>query len=61
MLVPFILANCICDNMSTLNHNDLKVTGALLTWIQNKQEAAGFLVSGFTIPKYSNNFLPDIS
>ena len=40
------------------------MTGALLAWMQNKQEAAGFLVSGSAphkySPKYPPNFLQNI-
>ena len=50
-------------NLFVTNFN-FQVTGALLAWMQNKQEAAGFLVSGSAphkySPKYPPNFLQNI-
>ena len=37
------------------------MTGSLLAWMQNKQEAAGFLVSGSVPPKYFPNLSPKYS
>ena len=39
---------------------NFQVTGALLAWMQNKQEAAGFLVSGSAPHKYPSKYPPNI-
>jgi len=42
-----VMMGMLSNTVDTSVLSTIRVTGALLTWIQNKQEAAGFLVSGF--------------
>merc|ERR1719507_2729329 len=46
-VIILVMMGMLSNSVDTSALSTTRVTGALLAWMQNKQEAAGFLVSGF--------------